>query len=476
MMNELQPSSAGDQNPEAAFHKKLTAVFLVTCFFAVGVYFHLFHLNSHYYHTWIWRHLPGWPTYLMVGAASLPFFTGQIIEMRRVQATPLALAFVALSMFGLMLAGAAVQRNPPSLDRVAAVQMGWDVGYFKDAQRLQGMTVLQWLARYPRLLPHFDLHPRTKPPGLLLYETAMINLFGNGRRAAMVAGLTEGVLATFCVFATYAFIHFFTNNRRAAFCGASFFALCPGPVWFFPIFDQCYPIVTVTAAILWATALQKDRVRFSAGLGLVYGAATVVTYLPLVVGFFLVAYTWLKRREYSGCRPSRLIRHIAVCALCFVAFYAALWAVTAFNPIAIFRECLHQQDVLWFWLVRDFAAAPRHLPETIPADLYDFALGSAWISYLFAAFYFGSLFGPEALKPQAKFALLCVGQILMVAFTGLIQAETARVWIFMLPMLMVPVGLELEKWRPGARIAVYAMVLILTVVVGQSMTFLPSAQ
>ncbi len=156
-------------------------------------------------------------------------------------------------------------------------------------------------------------------------------------------------------------------------------------------------------------------------------------------------------------------------------FYTVLWAVTAFNPIATFRECLHQVDVLWAWLVKDFAAPPRHIPGTIPADLYDFALGSGWISYLLATFCFKSAFVRGTSEPRLKIALLCVGQILFVAFAGLIQGETARLWIFMLPMLMVPVGMELENWGIGARIAVYSMLLILTVAVGQSMTFLPSA-
>jgi hypothetical protein len=454
--------------------KKLAALSLVTFFFVGGVYFHLFHLNSHYYHTWIWRHLPGWPTYLMFGAASLPFFAGQFLEMRGANA--LALTLVVVSMFCLMLAGAAAQRSPPSLDHVAAVQMGWDLGYFRDAERLQGMTVHQWLERYPRLLARFDLHPRQKPPGLLLYETVMIDLFGPGRQTAMIAGLTEGLVAMFSVAAVYVFIHFFTQDRRAAFYGASFFALCPGPVWFFPVFDQCYPIVTTAAALLWATALRKDRLGFSAGLGLVYAAATFVTYLPFVLVFFLLGYAWLKRAEYPGCRPLRIIRHIAASGIFFAAFYAVLWAITSFNPIATFRECLHQWYVLWAWLVKDFAAPPRHLPGTIPADLYDFALGTGWISYLLAGFYFKSVFGSGAWNPRAKIALLCVGQILFVAFAGLIQGETARLWIFMLPMLMVPVGMELEKWGIEARIAVYAMLLIVTIAVGQSMTFLPSAE
>jgi hypothetical protein len=56
--------------------------------------------------------------------------------------------------------------------------------------------------------------------------------------------------------------------------------------------------------------------------------------------------------------------------------------------------------------------------------------------------------------------------------TGALQVETARIWMFMLPMLMLPVGLELANWRPGARLAVYAALLILTAEMCQSMEFI----
>jgi hypothetical protein len=37
---------------------------------------------------------------------------------------------------------------------------------------------------------------------------------------------------------------------------------------------------------------------------------------------------------------------------------------------------------------------------------------------------------------------------------------------------MLPVGLELANWRPGARLAVYAALLILTAEMCQSMQFI----
>jgi hypothetical protein len=59
----------------------------------------------------------------------------------------------------------------------------------------------------------------------------------------------------------------------------------------------------------------------------------------------------------------------------------------------------------------------------------------------------------------------------LVAVTGLLQSETSRVWNFMLPLLMVPIGLELSRWPTAARIACFAALAILTQVIYQNMSF-----
>jgi hypothetical protein len=135
---------------------------------------------------------------------------------------------------------------------------------------------------------------------------------------------------------------------------------------------------------------------------------------------------------------------------------------------------MHQVDVLWKILWSMFPG-PRHkLPGTIATDLYDFALGSGWISYILVGC---SILSARENKRSGDFwiALLCVIQIVAVAVFGLLQTETARVWIFMLPLLVTPIGLELANWKPWKRVAVYAALLLLTAAMCQSMTFIISA-
>jgi hypothetical protein len=460
-----EPGEAQEKAETASWRPALIIVLALSL--SVAVFFHLFHLNSHYFHTWYWQRAPVRPLAAMFAVAAVPFFAGQWVFWRWRRTAP-ALVLIMASMLGMMLAGAAAQRDPPSLHRIVDVEVNWDTGYFQAAQILHDKPIRQWLADYPQLQERLTLHPRTKPPGLVLFETILIDLLGETRAAAMTAGLIVAVLGACSVAATFAFVRYFTGSTAAAFCAASYFALCPGPVLIFPDFDQCYPILTFAITVLWAEALRKNRAAYSAALGVLYGAVMFFTYLPIVLVVFLLGYAAMK----STWR--RFARHAAVSVICFAGFNLALWFITGFNAVATFRECLRQVDVLWDILSKAGAPA-RHLPWTIPADLYDFALGSGWVSFVLAVFYFWS-WRRERDLARWRICLLAIGQIFFVAFSGLIQGETARLWIFLLPMLLMPVGLELSRWRARDVVGLYAAMLILTVSVSHSMEFFLSAQ
>jgi len=474
MSDDGGKSSARQGNPpRAAF------VLAVAAFFAIAVHQHLFHVNSHYYYTWTWQWIPSRTVYPVMLSLGVPFFLAQALYARRPSAGWVGLLMV--SALALMIGGACVQQNPPGFSRIPdVVQSRWSTGYFAQAEALlhKGISARQLLARYPAMLDHFYLHPRQKPPGLVLMEMGIIRLLGPGQLGASVSGLLIGLVASFSILATYGFIAFFTAGRAegkpsadAAFFGASYLTLCPSLVLFFPMFEQCYSILTVIVAVLWGLALVRNQLRYSLALGVAYAAAGFISYLPGVIAIFLIGFALLRWFTDPQCRMRRIFIHFITSLAAFAACYAALWATTRFNPIATLRECTRQVYVLWDILINVYHYPHHSLPGTIPTDLYDFALASGWMSFVLVGFYFKSAFrqGPS---PQSRVAILSVLQFVLIALTGALQVETARIWMFMLPMLMLPVGLELANWRPGARLAVYAALLILTAEMCQSMEFI----
>jgi hypothetical protein len=332
-----------------------------------------------------------------------------------------------------------------------------------------GLTVRQWLAKFPSLLPTFTNHPRIKPPGPILYNTFFVELFGAGKFSALFSGIGIGLLAVLTVPATYAFIRYFSGSRDAAFFGSSYLALCPCLLLIYPQLDQTYALFTVGLTLLWAAALTKNRPALSLAFGLLYAAAILVTYLPAVLVIFLGGFSLWKLATDRAFTLRRILGHAMIAAAGFLGFYVVLWLATQFNPIATFRVCVAMQQKNMQWLEpRGFG---RHLPGTILWDLYDFALGSGWISFILLGSSLASRLPRELPSPRLRIALLCIGQFLLVAIAGLIQCETARVWMFMLPMLMLPIGLELARWSDRSRIAAYACLLLLTLVIYRNVAF-----
>jgi hypothetical protein len=51
------------------------------------------------------------------------------------------------------------------------------------------------------------------------------------------------------------------------------------------------------------------------------------------------------------------------------------------------------------------------------------------------------------------FALAALATLAIVDLSGLLRAETARVWLFLQPLAVIPAGAELSRWSPGWRAA-----------------------
>jgi hypothetical protein len=118
-----------------------------------------------------------------------------------------------------------------------------------------------------------------------------------------------------------------------------------------------------------------------------------------------------------------------------------------------------QRDILR-WLPK------RPYPNTILFDQYDFALATGWVSVLILCFALHGLWKHK--HPALAWVILGLVQIEVVAFASLMPGETARLWTFLLPLLLLPIGWELARWDLGAKLAVMlTMWLVLTVMTGR---------
>ena len=447
---------------------KVVLLLVVTVNLAMLVSQQVSGINGPGYWQWSWRHIDGWRLFPLTLLGLAPFLAGQILHHRKLISTPVALVLVMCSMLALELGCIAAQSTPLSLERVTGiVQSPAATSYFTDASSIakeypSGYKSLRsWLAAYPEHLHERHLHAMNKPPGLLMYYISFIRVFGSDDLAAFAGGLTIGVLATLSIPATYVWLREVCENPDAAFHGASYLALCPALVLFFPEFDQVYPVLTCLLLTAWARAIKRDAWFYSVAFGGLLACILFCTYNLLVLGVFVVGHGLIETARLSRPRTS-FIKHSCIAIGCLLLIYVGLWLLLAYDPIETFLTAVENQQ--------RFYATTRRAAATFTSgfDLLDFALGSAWLSVLLTAFFLARSPSLRA-HPLVYLVLL---QLVVVAVLGILPGETARVWAFMLPLLMIPIGLELSEWGFWPRALAFGCVWLLLSLICQNMTFI----
>ena len=451
-------------NPEKASWFALliavTAVALVACLVLV----HAPGLNGPWYWKWPWRRLDAIRVFpaLLAGLVPLGVALWRFQRGREGLFAPLFL--VALSCFCVQIIAAGVQSEPFALERIwRVITHEGATSYFGDALRLRSRPDL--LRDFPELMPNLVLHSRTHPPGPILFHTAMIELFGPKLAAALAGGLLIGLLGSLSPPATFWMARGFGADRTTAFHAAVCVSLCPGLLLFFPELDQVYPVLTCSILGAWVFALRTQRPGYAALAGLAFGVASFFTYSVLVLGAFLASYTLVRiSNAPSLTAPGGPARQLALATGVVAALYAALYLLWGFDPFATFRSALTNQAQLAAMLGRPYA-------PSLLFDPLDFALGMGWLPVVLAAAHLASALRGER-DHDFWVVCFCLGQVAIVALSGLLRCEAARVWIFLFPLVAYPAARQLARWSLAQQLLAYLALALFTGVVLQNMIFL----
>jgi hypothetical protein len=448
---------------------KLVIVIAAAVVMGILVVGHVGWTNGPWYWKWPWRRLGFWPLYPLAAVAAAPFFVGQWLFARKGWKPTGILPLLMLTTFAMMLVTSFCQ--PYGVRRIAAIVENTSItSYYFAASRLvaleaQGIDTRDWLAIFPEFMGDFPVHARFKPPGLILYFAMFIHALGDNVTAQMVSGIGIGLLGACAVPATYLIVRSLADDESAAFAAASCMALCPSLILFFPQFDQVYPTIACLLVWLWWRALRTARLKYGVAFGGVLWLGTTMSYIVLVIGALLVAMTLLHvaARRWGGF-VTAMTQTLATIAT-VVALYAICWATTGFDPIATYRTAYALQNL-------DLVAIRRPFPVHIVFDMYDFALGTGYVSVALAAMYVirarGTFLRWSRHDPGTRLAFLAIFQIALFGLGAFLPGEAARLWLILMPLLAAVAGLELARWSYRARMTVYGCLLLLMIVICQN--------
>lgn len=351
-------------------------------------------------------------------------------------ATAWILAALMVANFSLQIL--AILAEPRGLALVTSIVASpGATSYFSDALLIGDLGV--WLDEFPRGIRY--LHSATHPAGPVLFYYAFLKVFGP--YAAFLGGLTVALAGSAGVVVVHALAGLWTEKRTARLLASAFFALNPALIFFSPEFDQVYPIFAMLLILLWVKALGASK-RYAYGFGGVLFISTLFAYGTLTIGAFLVYYTiyWLWPADTRRSRLIVVFRCSVIALSVCAGLFVLLWVATGYDPVLAFERALINQRILAEILARPYT-------NFVLVDPYDFLLGAGVIALPILVFHMRRSFN--------ALTVIGVATILTVDVSGLLRAETARVWLFLQPLLAVPVGVELSGLRRRWLLAVFAV-------------------
>jgi hypothetical protein len=386
---------------------------------------------------WVWRDLGVAKTAALLLPALLLIMWAARTADRQTDAGRAWVWVTLLALANYLLQVGAMLCNPQGFEWLRAIVYSpMATSYFADARAIR--QPIGWLSHFHQI--GLGVHSSTHPPGPILFYYAFINIFGVAR-GALLGGCAVGLLGSAGVFVMYLFSGLWTADVRRRIACCSLYALIPALIVFFPEFDQVYPILSMLLILFSVRALRDNRLRDAVYAGAVLFAALFFAYNLLMAGVFVLYFAgycvWTRRPVLSVARTGAIIAGV------YIAAATALWGATGYNPIAAFRTALRKQGLLAAYTHRSYSAF-------VMMDPYDFLLGAGIIALPLLVFYLRRMWR-KRVEQRDEFVLTVIGiaTILTVDISGLLRAESARVWLFLQPLLIVPAGLELAgvDWR-----------------------------
>jgi hypothetical protein len=430
--------------------------------FAAGVLLEVPYLNGPWYWRWPWRDLGVLHTALRL----LPGLVPLAWALRRMSldgprtSSRDVLALLTVACLLHQISGFFADPAGYRLLRDIVASPG-ATSYYTDALPIR--STLNFLAGFHSTPLH--LHSSTHPPGPILYYRLWIWILGP-EAGAYAGGSVLLVLAAAGVPAVHAFARLWTSDPLERLHAAALYSMLPGLLLISPEFDQIYPLFTMGIVGAWVLSMDGQQ-RAALALGAVLFVALLFAYNLLTIGAFLALHAGalLWRRPDRRATLKRILATSAVALGVCAGLFLLLHLATGYRPLASFVSALDTQ-------ARLAGSHGRPWLACVFFDPYDFALGAGIMAVPLALIFTGRTLRRAGPLTRAEgLSLLGFATIAVVDVSGLLRAETARVWLFLQPFLVIPAALVLARWKTSDRAAFFALQWLIVVVLKAKMAF-----
>lgn len=440
----------------------LISIIALELVFLAGTIFHVDYFNGSPYWRWDWRHLNYLRTTFYLALPLIPFvyalYKTQTLKKEEAARKLVIVMMASNGLFQVM--GMAAELQPLELLK-SIVLSRRATSYFYDAGQIN--DIFSFLENFHTL--DLRAHSSVHPPGPILFYYVMIQLFG-ADAGAYIGGFAVAIMASLGVLVLYLFSSLWTEDSKTRLTICALYAFLPGLVLFFPQFDQVYPIFSMLLIYYWEMSLRGAR-RTAIYLGLVLFMATFFAYNLLAIGaFHLLSATVFLFAEANAGRKLRTVVATGITAISTtVLCYFVLFLLTGFNPVLSFGRALVEH-------ARILSVVQRPYGFYLCYNFYEFFLSSGIILMpLLLTFVRKTVGSIKAVDKSVTLTYIGLVSIIVIDLTGLLHSETARLWLFLQPLIMIPVGFELVLLSKPRRWLVFLLLWVNLVVIKTNMWF-----
>ncbi|MBM3236412.1 glycosyltransferase family 39 protein [Candidatus Poribacteria bacterium] len=386
------------------------------------------------------------PAIITLSAYIIVFRT--FFEKRKIPTYILLPAFILL----LVLIDTTVAMIDGGLKAVEEPYTRSGLEYYADVPKVEGIR--EFLRDYTKLLGTLSGHAQTHPPGGVLFLWLVSQLFGRG---LLQAAFSTIVFTSFTVIPVYLLAKEIYGENTAKYA-LGLFLITPNMVMFTATaMDGPFSFFPIWSVYLFYKALSSRTVLYSILTGIALGFGMLMNYTTVVIGvFFIIAaiITFFAKRE----KFKTTLAALSIAGGTFIFFYLFLYLWAKYNFIS----------ALWTSYKKDeggmgtgYENPGRYFNVSI-ANLFAFLIGvgipltTIWLHEIIAEY--------RRLIHSRQvdiYILAYVLTLLGISFSTLFTLEVERIWMFIVPFIVMPAAKHLyEKHRSWEFYAVASLLCL----------------
>lgn len=294
--------------------------------------------------------------------------------------------------------------------------------------------------------------------------------YTRGEMAATLFGLLMPLWSALTILPLYA-VGVQMADRDSAARMVQWWPLVPSTLFFAISWNSVYPLLVTSAFALLVTALKRNRMSFAFASGLLMSVATFMNFsvVPalMLMGWVALGNGYLVDR--GARRDLRWLRKPVTVGLWYglglLVTWALFWIVSRHTPLTILQTAFDQH----LSIERDYVI-------WLVLHVYDLILFAGWPLVLLALVLAWRVFRKHnSLDLTALAVIAALLTMLIVTLSDTARGETARVWLFFVPFLLLAVmrfGRDSSGWDMPLMVGQAATVLVILAVIPQMATFL----